>query len=83
MVERIRCYKELNNQIFGILNKHLANREVLAKPIREYQPPIYQLWVAMVTSAVVHSGLEIRNLIGSPLSSHYTQFKFYDVGWDF
>ena len=43
MVERIRCYKELNNQIFGILNKHLANRDILAKPLREYQPPIYQL----------------------------------------
>ncbi len=42
MVERIRAYKNLNYQIFGILNKHLANSEVLAKPIREYQPPIFQ-----------------------------------------
>lgn len=42
MVERIRVYKNLNNQIFGILNKHLANSEVLAKPVKEFQPPIYQ-----------------------------------------
>ena len=43
MVERIRVYKELNNQVFGILNKHLVNSDVLAKPIREFQPPIYQV----------------------------------------
>lgn len=41
MVERIRAYKLLNQHIFGILNKHLANSDVLAKPVREFQPPIY------------------------------------------
>lgn len=41
MVGRIRVYKLLNNQIFGILNKHLVNSEVLSKPIREFQPPLY------------------------------------------
>lgn len=40
-VERIRAYKRLNLQIFGILNKHLASSDVLAKPVREFQPPIY------------------------------------------
>ena len=42
MIERIRVYKALNNQIFGVLNKHLANSNFLAKPIREFQPPIFQ-----------------------------------------
>ena len=42
MVERIRVYKKLNNQIFGILNKHLSSSEVLAKPTREFPPPVYQ-----------------------------------------
>lgn len=42
LVERIRVYKALNSQIFGILNKHLASSNILAKPIREFQPPIFQ-----------------------------------------
>lgn len=42
IIERIRVYKALNNQIFGILNKHLASSNILAKPVREFQPPIFQ-----------------------------------------
>ena len=53
MVERIRCYKKLNNQIFGILNKHLANSDVLSKPIREYQPPIYHWFSVSLTIGIL------------------------------
>lgn len=40
-VERVKVFKQLNNQIFGILNKHLASSEVTAMAVREFQPPIY------------------------------------------
>ncbi|KAL5460570.1 hypothetical protein EMCRGX_G034022 [Ephydatia muelleri] len=41
MIDRISAFKVINTQVFGILNKHLANSDVLTRPIREFQPPIY------------------------------------------
>ena len=37
-----RVYQVLNNQIFTTLFKHLANSEILQRPARDYQPPIFQ-----------------------------------------
>ena len=42
MIKRIKVYRDLNNQIFVVLNKHLSNSDILQRPVREYQPPIFQ-----------------------------------------
>ena len=42
MVRRIRAYRDLNNQIFGILNKHLSASDILQRQVTDYQPPIFQ-----------------------------------------
>ena len=42
MVERIRVYKALNDQIFSVLNKHISTSETFQRPVMEFQPPIYQ-----------------------------------------
>ena len=42
MVRRIRAYRDLNNQIFGILNKHLSASDILQRQVIDYQPPIFQ-----------------------------------------
>lgn len=42
MIRRVKVFKNLNNQIFVILNKHLSSSDIIQRPIREYQPPIFQ-----------------------------------------
>lgn len=42
MIRRIRAYRELNNHIFVILNKHLSTGDILQRQVRDYQPPIFQ-----------------------------------------
>ena len=42
MVERIKAFNQLNNQIFSTRSKYLSNSDVLAQQVREYQPPIFQ-----------------------------------------
>ncbi|XP_019857906.1 PREDICTED: cytoplasmic FMR1-interacting protein 2-like, partial [Amphimedon queenslandica] len=42
MIKRIKVYRDLNNQIFVILNKHLSSSDILQRQVREYQPPIFQ-----------------------------------------
>jgi cytoplasmic FMR1 interacting protein len=42
MVERIRVYKALNDQIFCVLNKHISTSDTFQRPVMEFQPPIYQ-----------------------------------------
>lgn len=46
MVERIRRFQLLNNQIFGVLNNYLNSvgengDEMMEEPIREFAPPVY------------------------------------------
>ena len=41
MIKRIRAFRNLNNQIMGIINKHLASSDILQRPLKEYQPPIF------------------------------------------
>ena len=42
IIKRIKAFTILNNQIFGVLNKHLATSDILQRPVVEYQPPIFQ-----------------------------------------
>ncbi|VDO55579.1 unnamed protein product [Onchocerca flexuosa] len=46
MVERIRRFQLLNNQIFGVLNNYLNSvgengEEIVEEQIREFAPPVY------------------------------------------
>ena len=42
MIKRIKVYRELNNHIFVILNKHLSTGDIPHRQVRDYQPPIFQ-----------------------------------------
>ena len=45
LVDRIRKYQILNNQIFAVLNKYLKSSEADNLPVEQvrcYQPPIHQ-----------------------------------------